>query len=107
MNPGKLRHRAELQSEQETPDGAGGYALNWVTERKIWCDIRAASGDEQLESMRLESPISHQITVRYAADVQEKKRLFYQGIPYRIEAVYDPDKLRRRMEIVASTGIPT
>ncbi len=107
MNPGTLRNRAELQSEQETPDGAGGYALEWVTERYIWCNIRASSGREQLESMRLESPISHEITVRYNADVAEKKRLYYQGVPYLIEAVYDPDKLRRRLEIVASTGVPT
>jgi len=107
MNPGTLRERAELQSEQEAPDGAGGYALQWVTERRIWCDIRAVSGSQQLESMRLESPISHEITVRYAADVKEGKRIFYQGIPYRIDAVYDPNKLRRRMEIVASTGVPT
>ncbi len=107
IQPGKLRHRAELQSEQETPDGAGGYELTWVTERKIWADIRAVSGVQRLESMRLESDITHEITVRYNSDVIPKKRIVYQGVDYLIRAVYDPDKLTHQMEIVASTGVPT
>lgn len=81
--------------------------MQWATERMIWCDIRAVSGSQRMESMRLESPISHEITTRHNADVEPKKRIFYQGVPYLIEAVYDPDKLRHRLEIVASTGVGT
>jgi len=107
IQPGKLRHYAELQSQSQTSDGGGGFTLTWVKERNIWCDIRAVSGVQRLESSRLESAISHEITVRYNEDVTPQKRIVYQEIPYLIEAVYDTDKLQHRMELVASTGVPT
>ena len=107
IQPGELRQRAELQSEKETPDGAGGYELKWATERKIWCNIRAISGVQRLESMRLESDVSHEITVRYNSDVVPRKRIVHQGVAYLIRAVFDPDKIKHEMEIVASTGVPT
>ena len=33
---GKLRHRVTLQSEGETPDGGGGYALAWSAVATVW-----------------------------------------------------------------------
>ncbi len=107
IQAGKLRQRAELQEQVETDDGAGGVALAWNRVRDIWCDIRAVSGVQQMESMRRESSISHEITVRYAADIDTSKRLVHDGTAYNLEAVRDPDQIGERLEIIASTGVPT
>jgi len=107
MQAGKLRHRAELQRQDETSDGAGGVTLAWVKERDIWCHIRSISGVQKMESMRRESSISHEITVRYAADIDTSKRLVHDGTAYNLEAVRDPDQIGERLEIIASTGVPT
>ena len=107
MQAGKLRHRAELQRQDETSDGAGGVTLAWVKERDIWCHIRSISGVQKMESMRRESSISHEITVRYADDVDTTKRLVYNGKAFNLEAVWDPDEIGERLEIIASTGVPT
>lgn len=107
IQSGNLRHRAELQKQSGTSDGAGGEAMTWVRERDIWCHIRSISGSQQMESMRRDSSISHEITVRYADDIDTTKRLVYKGKQYRIEAVRNPDELNDRLELIASTGVAT
>ncbi|HSH25229.1 MAG TPA: phage head closure protein, partial [Massilibacterium sp.] len=91
---GELRHYAELQAKQETDDGYGGAEIEWTKERNIWCHIRPVSGVQRMESMRRNSPISHEIKARFAEDVDETKRIVYQGRAYNIEAVWPVDGKR-------------
>lgn len=107
IQSGNLRHRAELQKQDEVSDGAGGVILTWTRVRDIWCHIRSISGSQQMESMRRDSSISHEITVRYADDVDTNKRIVYKGKMYNIEAVRNPDELNDRLELIASTGVAT
>lgn len=104
---GQLRHYAELQSKNEVPDGAGGTTVTWVKSRNIWCRIQPISGVQQMESMRRNSTISHEITARYRDDITTEKRIVHRGTAYNIEAVTTPEEKEVEAHIIASSGVPT
>ncbi len=107
MRSGRLRHRAELQSQQETQDGSGGVTMDWVKERDIWCRIEPVSVVQQMESMRRNSPIDHEITARWNDDITTQKRIVHKGREFRIQGVTNPDGLEREAHIIAASGVPT
>lgn len=107
MRAGRLRHRAELQSQQETSDGAGGVTLSWVKDRDLWCRISPTSGVQQMESMRRDSSIDHEITARWNDDLTTQKRIVHKGRFFNIEAVTNPDGKEREAHIIASSGVAT
>lgn len=102
LNAGALRHRAELQHKAETADGAGGRTVAWQALRPLWCRIRPVSGVQRMESMRRDSPISHEIHARTADDIDTTKRIVYRGEAYRIEAVWPVEGRDEYLHIVAS-----
>lgn len=104
---GRMRHRAELQKLSQVPDGAGGWTTEWVRERDIWCWIRPLSGSQQLESMRRDSQVSHDIYTRFHADVTTDKRIAFRGKVYNLEAGWSPDERREFLQFAAVEGVPT
>ena len=107
VSTGKMRHRAELQSLQSVPDGMGGYNPEWVRERDVWCWIRPVSGSQQLENMRRDSQVSHEIYARFHADITTEKRLAYRGHVYNLEAIWSPDEREEYLQAVAVRGVAT
>lgn len=104
---GRMRHRAELQQLQSVPDGVGGYNTEWVRERDVWCWIRPVSGSQQLENMRRDSQVRHEIFARFHTDITMGKRLAYRGKVYNFEAIWSPDERREFLHIVATEGVAT
>lgn len=107
MRAGRLRHRAELQEQQELPDGGGGRSLQWVKTRNVWCRIQPVSGSQRMESMRRNSAISHEITARWNDDLTTQKRIVHRGTAYRIEAVTSDEEKHVEARIIASAGVAT
>lgn len=107
VRTGRMRHRAELQKQEEVPDGAGGWETQWVKDRDIWCWIRPTSGSQRLESMRRDSMVSHEIFTRFREDVTTNKRITYRGKTYRLEAIWSPDEREEFLQIVAMEGVAT
>lgn len=107
MRAGRLRNRAELQSKQEVADGAGGVTVQWSKERDIWCRIEPVSAVQQMESMRRNSPIDHEITARWNSDITTEKRIVHKGRAFNINAVTNPDSKEEQAHIIASSDVPT
>lgn len=111
IRTGGLRHYAQLQTLVTTPDPGAGQESEWITERNIWCQIRPLSGGQKLESMRVQSTVSHEIYTRYAEDVApgvvERKRILHDGTPYRIDAAWMPAELTEFVHLVATRGVAT
>lgn len=107
IRTGALKRRADLQARTETSDGAGGVTVAWVTERKVWCEIRPLTGVQKLEADRREPKVTHVISARYAADITPHKRLLHRGVPYLLEAVFQPEAEAEFVVAHASTGVAT
>lgn len=107
MRAGRLRHRAELQKTTEVSDGAGGVTVTWTKDRDMWCRITPTSGVQQMESMRRNSPIDHEITARWNDDITTEKRIVHKGRAFNINAVTNPDGKEVEAHIIASSDVPT
>jgi SPP1 family predicted phage head-tail adaptor len=81
--PGDLRHRLTLEEVDRVSDAGGGFTESWVELAELWADLRPVSGGERVEADRLTGHVSHEVSLRYRADVvpamrfREGSRVFH------------------------------
>ena len=66
MKTPKLNRKLMLEEAQRMPDGAGGWAINWVEVGIIWASVDAGSGRERAGEFLTVSTVSYRMTVRAA-----------------------------------------
>jgi SPP1 family predicted phage head-tail adaptor len=69
MQAGQLRKRVVLEKRVPTSDAEGSPIENWVAVGTIWAQVTPAGGTEQLQAAQEEARITHQVTLRYRADL--------------------------------------
>ena len=109
LSAGKLRHSIQFETPTFTPDGYGGSSVAWDTVTPITARamVKPTSGAERWQSDRLESNISHQIFIRYRADLTPEMRINFNG---RIMQMLPPINIEERnkwLEIRATEGEAT
>lgn len=66
MSAPVLNRKLVLEARTQVPDGAGGYAEDWVALGEVWADVDARTGRrEDWAELKL-ATIAHRITVRAA-----------------------------------------
>ena len=108
MTIGRRRYRATIKQHDGTVDSHGGpsytTAGDWDTVVSSWpCEILTVSGNEKLAGRQLDATTTHVFKGDYHAvsTVVPTMRAECNGVVYGIVAVYDPDGLRREMQIEA------
>lgn len=71
----KMRHRVIIQSVSQVSDGQGGFTETWTDGATVWCSILPLRGFEKFQAMQMETPVTHEIVMRYRSDVTTFKRL--------------------------------
>lgn len=92
---GDLRTRATIEAPTSTDDGGGGHAVVWTKLADIWAYVRATTGTESFAHDKLSGAVSHEIIMRYRADVTPGMRMKLGTRLFEIRAVFDPDGRRR------------
>tara|TARA_Y100001951_G_scaffold103734_1_gene113271 strand:+ start:11044 stop:11352 length:309 start_codon:yes stop_codon:yes gene_type:complete len=99
-----------LQAQQRVPDGAGGYAEQWVNLRTVWAEITTPTGRVATVASQLQAIVSAEIRTRPAADLIAGRRLVLtrQGMTttYLIEAAL-PDNEHSMLRLLCSNVTPT
>lgn len=107
IDPGQLRHRIELQSYTDQPDGAGGFVRSWLTIAQIFASVEPVSTSRQIIAGTPQMSGIYQIIIRYRDDVQMDQRFVLEGRLFRIRSVMDIDTSKRflscRCEEVSSS----
>lgn len=106
MRAGRLRHRVKLLEQRRMPDGAGGYAEQWVELRGVWVEISMPSGRVAPVAEQLQALVSAEILARPAADLIPGRRLEQRGATYLIEAAL-PNNERSMLRLLCSNVTPT
>jgi SPP1 family predicted phage head-tail adaptor len=75
LRAGKLRHRLIFQSKTEARDSMGGTTITWEDDKTLYGAIWPLRGTEAITAQQLESEITCQIRVRYAADITPENRI--------------------------------
>ncbi|MGD9803802.1 MAG: phage head closure protein [Hyphomicrobiaceae bacterium] len=86
---GALRHRIVLESATRTTDGGGGAFLTWLQIAELWASITPANGTETVVADQITGRISHEIIVRYRADIAPAMRFRLGSRIFEIVAVLD------------------
>ncbi len=101
---GAMRHRLVLQQEVKTADGGGGHGKTWSTYATVWGRLEPLSGAERLRAERLESPVTHRVTIRHRSGVTAAHRILFGTRAFNIASVRNPDERGRFLEIWAIEG---
>lgn len=107
MRIGKLRDRVLIQSPVRTPDGQGGFVLTWQDVDTVWATVRQLAGREYLLAQQLGTALSHEVSMRYRADVVPSWRLIHDGRVLDVHSIANPDGRRRETLVLAEQVIPS
>ena len=66
MSPILLNRKLVLEEQQTVPDGAGGYATQWVALGALWAEVKMGIGRERYADPLTVSQVMHRVTVRAA-----------------------------------------
>jgi SPP1 family predicted phage head-tail adaptor len=104
MCAGMLRHRVEIHSIKEVPDGGGGFIDEWQTDATVWAQIKPVSGVESLVGMQLQDSVTHDIIMRYR-QLKAKQRIKFGDRLFNIQSVIDIEERGRWLQIRAEEGV--
>lgn len=77
VKAGDLRHRVVIERPERTSDGAGGSTTEWIAVAEVWAAIWSRSADESFTLDRIAGTATHDVWIRYRADVQPDMRIRY------------------------------
>jgi len=108
-----LNHTAAIERRRRTPDGQGGWAVDYVPVGTAAARIRPASSAEREVALAEGRDVTHVLYARYGADIQRGDRVTVRGLVVEVEAVREPslagehievDCLERQVEASAEEG---
>ena len=105
----RLIHRLTLQSPQLSDNGSGGYDRTWQNVATVWAEIvplRSNNVRQELyEHGQIQSRVSHEITMRYRADVRADMRMVYDGRFFNIRHVVNEGERGQYLRVFAEEGV--
>jgi SPP1 family predicted phage head-tail adaptor len=94
INPGRLRHRIEIQISVDTNDSFGQPIPAWaVLFGNVKAFVEPLSGQELFDARQLHAEVTHRIIVRYLAGITPKHRIVF-GV--RVFDILSPINLEER-----------
>lgn len=88
--PGRLRLRLVLEKPTPTPDGAGGFTLDWAGAATLAGDVVPVRAEERRLGEGLGDLVTHRIVIRHRSDIETGDRLRLGERLFRIRGITDP-----------------
>jgi len=107
MKAGPMNTRIAIQEEQYAEDEGGGRAKVWKTLFSVWAQWKHQSMYERLQSMQLQSGVTHRVLIRNRSDISPVHRILYKGKAYQIRAVVNVNEKNDQMELQVEEGVAT
>lgn len=110
MGAGRLRKRVTFEKEVRTPDGGGGYSLDWRPEMTVWGGLQVERGRERVEAGRLNAAIGAVLTIRSSRDARAlspANRVIIDEETWNIRSITNPDSRNKYLELVVEKGVAT
>jgi SPP1 family predicted phage head-tail adaptor len=92
---GQLRDRIVLERPLRAGDGGGGATVTWEEVTALWAKVTPSGGSESYELDRVAGKASHEIVIRYRADVTPELRFRAGARVFDVCAAFDPDGRRQ------------
>lgn len=101
VRAGALRHRVTLEVPTGVADATGDPVPGWTVAAVVWAAVVPLSGQERLAAQQVVADVSHQVTLRYRADVTPHMRIRLGSRLFNILAVINPEERNRTLELLA------
>jgi SPP1 family predicted phage head-tail adaptor len=98
---GELRTRLVIEAPARAGDGGGGATITWEQVAEVWGAVRPQTGKEDFTLDRVAGTVSHEIVIRYRADVTPAMRFRHGARSFGILAAFDPDGHRHWLRCLA------
>ncbi|KZK80066.1 Phage head-tail joining protein [Pseudovibrio sp. Ad46] len=108
MRAGKLRDTVIFRRNTPVPDGRGGAEDKWGDLFETCCELQMSKGRERVAAGMISALASGVLHVRYcsqAASLSEKDIAVIDSEIYNIRSIIDPDRRKRRLELVVERGV--
>lgn len=103
---GALRHRLRLETPFHAEDGGGGATVSWQPIATLWAEVTAGAGREIFLADGLTAVSTHQVRIRYRADVTAEMRFVMGERVLDIRAVRDLDGRRLWLSCLCEERAP-
>lgn len=110
VSAGQLKHRVRIQQPTITKDALGAPTRAWSDVASVWAEIAPISGREARFADRIDSEVSHQITVRYRSIFADPRavatmRVLFRGRVFAIHAALNEDEAKVAVTLLATEGV--
>jgi SPP1 family predicted phage head-tail adaptor len=107
VGSGQLRHKIQLQSQQQTQDSqTGEITVAWVTYAEVWADVVPMSAREFIQSDSKQSEVRGRIVIRYRSDVDASHRAVHRGKYYNLLGVMpDEESGKEHLTLMTAEGV--
>jgi len=98
---GELRERVTIQRPgPPVDDGGGGKTVFWTDLATVWAAVRPVSNAERYYAQQVEAMTTHEIFIRWRADIRNDMRIVHRAGVYDITSVQDLDGRRRFLKLM-------
>lgn len=94
-----LNNVALIARRRRSPDGQGGWAIDYVDIGSAPCRIRPASSAEKTVALAEERQITHVLYVVAGTDIERGDRVTVLDLTVEVEGVREPSKAGEHLEI--------
>lgn len=101
MNPGKLRHRIELQKKKLRVNKGGFEKEEWITFAEVWASVNNLYGKEFYEAAAVQMSDIVKFKIRFRQDIDAAMRILFRGEAYEITHVDNLNYLNRELILKA------
>ncbi len=108
MRAGKLKDIVVFQRCTRVPNDMGGGTDRWDDLFEDRCELQMSRGREQVAAGAISASAAGVLHIRYCSDAEgltEKDIAVIDGEPYNIRSIIDPDRRKRRLELVVERGV--
>ena len=106
MNPGRFRHKIDIQQELTTQNTHGEATQTWVNfVSGVYCSIEPIRGKEFFASDIVNAEVDHRIRMRYMTGIHPKQRVVYCNRVFDIISAINVQERNKDMELMVKEVI--
>ena len=87
----KMNKKISLEQNNRKSDEIGGFYNDWVLVKELWASIESENFENIYNNIKLETKISHKITIRYFNIVNNSMRIRYRDQIFVIKYIKNVD----------------
>lgn len=106
LNPGRLKHFANIEGPIREEDDEGGYTETFDVVAQAWVEYEPLEGREQLEAMQTQARATGRIRMWYRTDLAPDMRITFGGRTFTIVAPpFTPGDLGEVTEVLVMENV--